>query len=456
MKQQVIRRIKLGFNANVYGQVVTIIINIIGIPILLKYWGINLYGEWLILFTIPAYLTICDIGFSQSAANDMALRLGGGDRKGVLMAFQSFRILIYCLVAVALSLTILFVIILPIHKWIHFSVLNITEIRWIILLLAIEVMLKIMEGIWHAALYSSGHYPLSSILYTTTLLIQFISIWLCAAVGYGPTYAVVAFLFVRLIAIFFVKRLTIRYLSWFETGFRSVRLSYLKTLVRPAMANLSLPLADAFNLQGMLLVIATTIGPVGVVTFATLRTLTRLIVSFVRAINNAVQPELALSHGLDNKEAIEQIYIRSIQISFWFSICAALILIIAGSSLLHMWTMGKVVIDYSLFYFLIMSALMASAWSVGLTLLRSANVHLRAAILYVITSISSVLISGILLHYTGIISLAGVVLFAMNAFLCFYILHLANAFIGMSMIRILHEVFEIRSVIKMIKIGAKR
>ncbi|MGD9984132.1 MAG: hypothetical protein AB7S51_08220 [Porticoccaceae bacterium] len=38
-----------------------------------------MYGEWLMLFAIPAYLPMTDLGFTQPAANDMTAR---GDRAG--------------------------------------------------------------------------------------------------------------------------------------------------------------------------------------------------------------------------------------------------------------------------------------------------------------------------------------------------------------------------------------
>jgi hypothetical protein len=67
----IIRRIKHGFGANVYGQMVIVIIQLAGVPILLSAWGTQVYGEWLILASIPTYLSMADLGFSQSAGNDM-------------------------------------------------------------------------------------------------------------------------------------------------------------------------------------------------------------------------------------------------------------------------------------------------------------------------------------------------------------------------------------------------
>lgn len=83
------RRIVYGRGANAFGQLVTIIVQLVGVPILLHAWGVQLYGEWLILFAIPAYLSMTDLGFTQCAANDMTARVARGDRAGALAVFQS-------------------------------------------------------------------------------------------------------------------------------------------------------------------------------------------------------------------------------------------------------------------------------------------------------------------------------------------------------------------------------
>jgi len=58
-----VARILKGVYANVYGQAVTAVIQLAGVPILLHLWGTRLYGEWLIVFANPAYLSMTDLGF---------------------------------------------------------------------------------------------------------------------------------------------------------------------------------------------------------------------------------------------------------------------------------------------------------------------------------------------------------------------------------------------------------
>src|SRR6266511_513556 len=94
MDRNLARRLARGLGAGFYGQIVVIVIQLVGVPILLHAWQVRLYGEWLILFALPAYLSLADLGFCQSAGNDMTARLARGDRSGAGRVFLSVLTLV--------------------------------------------------------------------------------------------------------------------------------------------------------------------------------------------------------------------------------------------------------------------------------------------------------------------------------------------------------------------------
>lgn len=451
LNRHVINRVIGGLGANTYGQIVVIIIQLIGVPILLHYWSVKLYGEWLILFAIPAYLTLSDLGFSKSASNDMAARVARGDREGALMVFQSFSALVYLLVTTGLLLTTLILALLPVGNWLNFSELNPTQIHWLIWILATEVLLKILEGIWHAGLYSNGEYPLSAFIYSSAMFIQYGSVWLCAMAGYGPVEAAVSFLSIRIVTVLFVYGISVRRHPWLRHRFRDTHWTYIQPLIRPSFANLAMPLAQTLNLQGMVLVIGSLIGPIGVVTFSTLRTLTGMIPSLVRMVNDAIQPELAGALGSTNQVLLQQLYTHGIQVAFWLAICAMFFLALVGKPFVNIWTGGKVVMDVLLFWFLLMSSLASAAWSTGITLLQAANLHFKAALCYVALSVSNILLAMLLLKLTDKLAYAGFALLMMNALMWFLVMGSANSLAKIEIGRAFIGIFNIRSLLYLIK-----
>src|SRR5260370_41898128 len=74
-------RLIRGFGVTALGPVVTAIVQIVSVPVFLHFWGVKLYGEWLIISAIPIYLALSDLGFGNVAANDMTMRVIAGYRE---------------------------------------------------------------------------------------------------------------------------------------------------------------------------------------------------------------------------------------------------------------------------------------------------------------------------------------------------------------------------------------
>ena len=52
-----------GLGANGLALLVTLIIQVLSVPVFLYSVGVNAYAEWLILTAIPSYLSLTDLGF---------------------------------------------------------------------------------------------------------------------------------------------------------------------------------------------------------------------------------------------------------------------------------------------------------------------------------------------------------------------------------------------------------
>jgi len=441
------KRIARGFGANVYGVVVVVIIQLAGVPILLHFWGVQLYGEWLILFAIPAYLSMTDLGFSQSAGNDMTARVARGDNDGALVVFQSLCALILVIALLSFILITALVFLLPLGKWIQFSVLNITDIRWILWLLATSTLVKLFDGVNHAGFRTCGDYPLHRGIHLTGLLIQNIGIWLAAFSGGGPRVAALAFLIVPMIQVPLTALLLTKRHSWMRIGLGHMGIHQLRVLVRPALANLSMPLASALNVQGMVLVVGAILGPLAVVVFSSLRTLTRLVVRIVISVSDATEPELASAWGSSDHLLLRRLYVYSLQFTIWIIAIAALLLVLLGKWLLLLWTHGKVKMDTALFHWLLASAVASVAWYGGITLLKAANRHLRATLWYVSASLITILLAAVLLHFTGSLANAGLALLAMDSIMASYVLVVASKMADISLASIFYGVFDPRPML---------
>lgn len=422
MSSQVLQPILRGFGANLYGQGVVILIQVAGVPILLHYWGVERYGEWLILFAIPAYLSITDLGFSISAANDMTARNGRGDTEGALAVFQSLTVLVYSMAVIGLGIVSLVITSLPWSDWLNISHLTPGEARWVLWFLAIAVLANVADGVNHAGFRANGDYALHVAINYNTILAQYASVWLVAALGHGPMLAAAAFAAVRCIAMPAVAVFLVRRHHCLAFGTRQASLSDLRSLVRPAMANVAMPLAQAINIQGMVLVVGAILGPASVVVFSILRTLTRLALSLLMTVTQAIEPELAKVWGGGDLVLLRTLYIRGLAISLFLGVSIALVLFLLGGWLLGIWTHGRVQMDQDLFFWLLASVITAGLWRSSMSLLKASNRHLHAAVGFLILSHLSVALAASLLKLTSQLAYTGPALFMMEGIMLIFTL----------------------------------
>jgi len=436
--KSIVQRLLKGFGANMYGQSVIIIIQLAGVPILLHSWGPELYGEWLILFAIPAYLSMTDLGFSQSAANDMTARVARADRAGALTVFQSLGALVFLLAVAGLVLVAAAATLLPLGSWMHFVILSTPQVRWVLCLLAAEVLVRLTEGISQAGFRANGDYALGTAVYSSTLLTQYGSVWLLAALGMGPVAAAAAFFAIRAMVTPTVALVLVRRHPWLRFGFEHARLAQLRTLVRPALANTGLPLAQALNVQGMVLLVGTALGPIAVVTFSTLRTLTRLALQLVFTVSHAAEPELASAIGKDDYPLVRTLYQHMLRGGVWLALTASIGLVLTGSWILRLWTHGNVDMNSALFHWLIASAAASVLWYGSLILLKAANRHLRAAVVYAVSAGTALALAALLLKATGSLASAGASLLVMDAAMATYTLRAAGRLCSSSVLNSLY------------------
>src|ERR1700679_43828 len=104
------RRLMLGFLTNWVGKLSSTVIQFVQIPVFLHFWSVPLYGEWMVVNSVPAYLSFSNIGFGTVAGNEMTMMVAREDRQGALRVFQScwWLICIICVSTILLLAGLLF------------------------------------------------------------------------------------------------------------------------------------------------------------------------------------------------------------------------------------------------------------------------------------------------------------------------------------------------------------
>jgi O-antigen/teichoic acid export membrane protein len=375
-------RLSKGLGAQGYSQAVQIFIRLAEVPLLLGFWGTQLYGEWLMLAAIPAYLAICDGGFGGAASREMSMRSGAGDLPGALSLFQSTWLLLLLVSLCVGLLTFVAVNVSPLHEWLGFKVIGPTTVRLVALLLVAHVLVGFQGGLVYGGFYCDGRYAMGMALYATMQVMEFGGLAVAVVLGGGPVEAAFGYLGGRIGGLFLMRLGLYRATPWLRYGWREAKPSEVKRLAAPAFASLAFPLGNALNIQGMRLVVGLVLGPPAVTVFSTLRTLTRLAMQPSAVINRLIEPEMASAYGGNRHDDFRRLFTRSCQVALWMSAAACIVLSVAGERFLSFWAHGKVTMDWTLYTFLLFSSAANAVWYTALMAAYATNRHIRVALVY--------------------------------------------------------------------------
>lgn len=397
----------LGQGINFFGQLVTV-------PIFLYFWGKVLYGEWILLSTIPAYFAMSDIGFAGAGMTEMTVLVARNERAAALEVFQSIWILISAsslLFLTALAIGLMWV---PLNAWLNIAHLSDRESALITLLLLCHAAVSQQTGLIQAGFRCEGATALGVNWINLVRMGELLLTVAMVSSGSAPLMLAAAILFLRLLGTALMRAHLYRIAPWLGFGWRHARLREIRRLAGPAFAFMAFPLGYALKNQGIVLVIGRSLGPVAVVAFTTTRTLTNSVYQLMGIINHSVWPEMSAAFGAGDLPLARGMHRHSCRASLWISGTAVIGLFFFGAWIYRFWTGGKVTLDLPLFHSLLAVLIANSLWYTSFVVPLAINRHQRTALYFLLGTVVSVLLTVLLLPRSGLVG-AGIALLVIDA-----------------------------------------
>jgi O-antigen/teichoic acid export membrane protein len=366
-------RLLKGIGAQGFSQAVQIFIRLAEVPLLLSFWGAQLYGEWLMLAAIPSYLSIADGGFAGAACREMAMRSGAGDRNGTLNVFQSTWVLLMLFSGVAVLLAFGVVHLAPFGKWLGFSAMGDHEVKAVLLFLFVHVLFGFQGSLLNGGFWVAGCYPKGMYLITLTQLLEFAGLAISVFLGGGPVQASCGYLAGRILGTALLWLGQMRVSPWLRYGVSHASIGELRRLFAPAFASLAFPLGNAMNIQGTRLIVGLVLGPPAVALFVPLRTVSRLVMQPAAIINRLIEPELAVSYGAGDINLFRRVFTKSCQFSIWGCLTACFFVGPGAYWIFPTWTGGKVPMHWPTYLILLAGIMINSIWNTALMIPYATN-----------------------------------------------------------------------------------
>jgi O-antigen/teichoic acid export membrane protein len=418
------RRLLRGFGATALSPLVTAVVQLGSVPLLLHAWGPAKYGDWLLLAAIPTYMSFSDLGFGDASGSDMSMRVAARDRAGALETFQSSWVLVTIVSFVALLVVSLSVWWMPWRAWLHLSSVSNHQAAMIVLVLAAYIAVSQQDGVAESGYRSDGHFATGTIWISVQRLGETVAATLVALLGGSLLAVACAYLAVRCVGVVAYAIYLCHLSPWIQYGIRHARMKTIKKLAAPAMGFIAFPLGTAVSLQGFTIVIGAVLGPIAVVSFSTLRTLSRVTYQLVIVVKHGIWPELSRTFGEGDISMARRLNRFAWQASLGISVVSTAFLWFAGPYVYHVWLHRQVAFDASCFHVLLLVVVVNSLWDIGSVIAMSINGHCRIAVLYSAAACASLGLAWILLPTWGTLG-AAVALLAMDGFMTVFVLRTA-------------------------------
>jgi len=416
------RRVLEGMGANSFGMAITIVIQLVSLPLFLNFWNLETYGKWLILSAIPSYLSMADLGMVTAASNKMTIAMGKNnlfEANQIFQSAQAFMTIICGALALLVIPTVLFTSLLWIEN---------TDQRIALAAMSFGVLITLFGGVSECAFRALGRYAFGTMLGNYVRLGE----WLGCILGLilMGSFASVAFggLIMRLlgsiVGIILVSKST-HVLCW---GFRFAKLAEVKSMIKPAISFMVFPLANALSFQGITIFVGAMFGPVLLALFSTYRTIARVAVQSTAIFSHVLWPEFSRLFGQSDKEAIKTLYVRTSLLGALQAVFLSSALYFTSPWLLKNWTHNEIHFESSLMLLMLVYATISGIWHVPRILLMSTNQHVKLSFYTLFACSFSFIFSCLFSQFYGLSGvIVGMVLGELAiALICIY---LANRFI---------------------------
>jgi O-antigen/teichoic acid export membrane protein len=396
------KRLIRGLSATALTPVVTAIIQLGSVPVLLHVWGSLRYGDWLLLSAIPSYLTLSDLGFGDASGSDMSMRVADNDREGALQTFQSSWVLVTAVSLVALLLASLSVWWIPWQRWLKLSSVSSAQAATIVLVLTAYVVVAQQNGVAESAYRCDGNFATGIFGMTLQRLAEVLIATSVALLGGSLLAVAFTYLGVRCLGTIGYS-LFLRHKSpWIHYGLRHARWNTIKQLATPAFGFIAFPVGQALSIQGFTIVVGAQLGPMAVVSFSTLRTLSRLNFQLISVLKHALWPELSMAFGAGDISLARRLHRHACQASLGLSIFGGALLWIFGPFIYSFWIRHDVAFDAGCFHVLLLAVVTNSLWDTSAVIPMSINGHCRIAITYAGAALVSLALAWALMPHFGI------------------------------------------------------
>lgn len=339
-------RVVKGAMSAYYGQLITIVFQILSVPIFISNWGSETYGHWLALFSIPTLISTMELGFFSVAVNKIIFYKNSSEP-------ENAKIITSTLISFFLMLLIFLMLVFCVFKVVSPAIST-----YVLLIVYAAILLSF--NFFTTLTRVDKKYHIGSFFSNTARMIEYISILIPVYFLYSIDSVLIILVFIRLIMLtsyFFYLKTHYDFIDFIApTKFCFFQHVSYKDALNYALLSISFIL----NTQAFILIVGNKFGNSAIVVFSTLRTFFRFSNQFVTAVTNSSWQEY--SYLINEKDKLTRLLNRVVLFAVLSSFTIFILYFEFGDYFLKIWVHDSISYTKEFYIVLLISVIMFSLW----------------------------------------------------------------------------------------------
>ncbi len=404
-----LKRLSLGIGSSAMSHGIGALQSFGLVPFFLRGWGSETYGRWLALTAMISYLSLFDLGGQTYVGNLLAIAHARSERPVFVRRLSQgvSLFLVLGLAAFAALLIVLGVALRVPLPGLHRS-LEHWEVLVIGALAANFLVLSLPGGIYITAYRATGLFARGTMVANVTRLVGLVAMGAALFLRVSPTVLALVILGIGIVGtttLVLDTRRCIPQCRSLQIHWENAKAGW-RELRGGAFQFWKISIAQALGQQAIVLVVAATTGPEGVVLYSTHRTLSN-IPSYVGGLLQApILPELSAMWGGGQLERMFRTARLSIRVAVLLTGVLALAVWIAAPVVYPAWTDKQLRISSGLLATLLVDAMIAAGGISAAWMMLATNHHRSVAKWSLLNSAIALGIAAILLPRLGVFGAA--------------------------------------------------
>lgn len=382
--------------ANFFKIFVIFVSQVLLVPVYLKYWGVEIYADWLILTAIVGFFTMSDAGLNNATNNLFCIKYSQQEYRFCKSLITNNIIIVFGIFLGVMLILFLLELCFNIKHLLSIKSFSLFETNILLLLLVVQVFVHMLSMVFNS-IYNSSHLAskatyldnfarLGNAFVIVYGIIMDFTITLIVAAGVVPYILCLIYKIINSKKIFDYK-LSLKYFDF----------KLLKDIFVPSIAYLSFPIGNAFLFQCFTLIINKYAGGIALVNFNTTRTMANFVRNLVQSVAHGIKPEFSIAYGKGDREKLWGLFRKCVTLCLFLSVLSAVFIEIVGEPIYNIWTSNKINFDRLLVTIFLLITIVNSIWESSSIVMTATNRYTKLGIVY----LSSTAISAIISYMAG-------------------------------------------------------